>query len=155
MCGQSRFYRELNLIWSVRAGLTSTQKNAIVPQFQTRLFRVPLAAAQGMTLEALQKLNMGVIRLLIGAAADRNDRILGAMYVITALTLVHPGARAAYPWLYESVAEVEGGIEAPVGGVGVVGGGVGLFGVGWLTQILAAVGALEPPPLELPPPQNE
>lgn len=157
VAGQSRFYRELYLIWNVRAGLTSAQKNAIVPQFQTRLFRVPPSAARGMTLEALQKLNMGIIRLMISAATDRNDRILGAMYVVTALTLVHPGARAAYPWLYESVAEV-GEAPAPVGGAG------GLFGIqmGWITQILAAVGALdtppaaaEPPPLELPPAQGE
>lgn len=155
--GQARFYRELYMIWGVRAGLTSAQKNAIVPQFHTRLFRVPPGAARGMTLDALQKLNMGVIRLMIGAAADRNDRILGAMYVVTALTLVHSGARAAYPWLYESVAEEAA--EAPVGGAG----GGGLFGVqmGWLTQILAAVGALEtavnaePPPLELPPAHAE
>lgn len=162
VAGQARFYRELYMIWGIRAGLTSVQKNAIVPQFHTRLFRVPPGAARGMTLDALQKLNMGVIRLMISAAADRNDRILGAMYVMTALTLVHSGARAAYPWLYESVAEA-GAEEPPVGGVG----GGGLFGVqvGWLTHILAAVGALEaapapapaedsddePPPLELPP----
>ena len=162
--GQARFYRELYMIWGVRAGLTSTQKNAIVPQFHTRLFRVPPGAARGMTLDALQKLNMGVIRLMISAAADRNDRILGAMYVVTALTLVHEGARAAYPWLYESVAEVEGhgGAPAPVGGAG-GGGGGGIFGIqmGWITQILAAVGAAhaaadddEPPPLELPPAQG-
>jgi hypothetical protein len=156
--GHARFYRELYMIWNVRAGLTSAQKNAIVPQFHTRLFRVPPAAARGMTLEAVQKLNMGVIRLMIGSAADRNDRILGAMYVVSTLTLVHEGARTAYPWLYESVAEGGAAVvaaEAPVGGGGIFG-----IQMNWITQILAAVGALEgaaaaadePPPLELPAP---
>lgn len=155
--GQARFYRELYMIWHMRAGLTSTQKNAIVPQFHTRLFRVPPAAARGMTLEALQKLNMGTIRLLISSATDRNDRILGAMYVVSTLTLVHEGARTAYPWLYDSVAEgaaaapmLEGGaVAAPAGG--------GIFGLqmNWLTHLLTAVGALEgPPPLELPGPAD-
>lgn len=155
--GQARFYCELYMIWNVRAGLTSAQKNAIVPQYHTRLFRVSPAAARGMTLEALHKLNMGTIRLLISSATDRNDRILGAMYVVSTLTLVHDGARTAYPWLYDSVAEgmvaapiVEGAVVAPAGG--------GIFGIqmNWLTQILAAVGVLEGPPLlELPGPAAE
>ena len=46
---------------------------------------------------------MNVIRMFITSAVDKNDRILGAMYVVSALTLVNEQARNAYPWLYESV----------------------------------------------------
>jgi hypothetical protein len=60
-----------------------------------------------MTLEKIQSLNLGIIRTFITSATDKNDRILGAMYIISALTLVSPEARTAYPWLYESVVTEE------------------------------------------------
>jgi hypothetical protein len=101
------FYRELYEIWTFRAFLTSVQKNTIVPGYQRTLFqRTPLHIPD--TLEGLQRLNRSVIRQLISSAEDVQDRILGAMYVISAFTMVNDEARTAYPWLYESVRE-----EAP------------------------------------------
>ncbi len=102
--GQKRFYTELHAIWTHRAGLSIQQKTLIVPNFHTRLFRHPPWALIDQTLESMQKLNMTLIRNLITSAEDKNDRILGAMYVVSTLTIVSTGAREAYPWLYESVA---------------------------------------------------
>jgi len=101
--GHITFYRELHALWMHRAGLSMAQKNAIVPRFNTRLFRHPPWALRDQSTDALQKINMTTIQLLVTSAADKNDRILGAMYVISALTLVSAQARTAYPWLYDSV----------------------------------------------------
>jgi len=97
------FYREIHEIWNHRAGLSIQQKNLIVPRFSVKLFRHPPWALLDQPLETLQRVNMYTIRTLISSAEDRNDRILGAMYVISALTLVSHEARCAYPWLYDSV----------------------------------------------------
>jgi hypothetical protein len=96
------YYRELYDIWTFRAFLSAAQKNTIVPDYQRKIFqRSPLHIPD--TLEALQRLNRSTIKHMIRSAVNVNDRILGAMYVISAFTMVNEDARAAYPWLYESV----------------------------------------------------
>lgn len=153
--GQKRFYSEIHAIWTHRAGLSIQQKSLIVPHFSNRLFRLPVWGLIDQTLESMQKLNLGVIRSLITSAEDKNDRILGAMYVVSALTIVSPQAREAYPWLYESVA---GGIDdEPLPRID------DLFlhrrlalqnadGFHWLGQLLRLADHEPLPLLELPPP---
>ena len=140
---QYKFYSELYSIWTERAGLSHAQKATLVPQHATRLFRHPPWAMMDQPLEALQRINTGIIRAMISSAEDRNDRILGAMYVVSALTLVNDTARTAYPWLYDSVVE---GFAAPPMEVH-----HGLFGIRWLRDILNF--RHDPMPLlRLPPP---
>jgi hypothetical protein len=144
-----KFYRELHAIWSHRAGLSMQQKNAIVPHFMQRLFRHAPWALGEQTLESLQKINMNVIRLMISSAEDRNDRIIGAMYIVSTLTIVCDEAKQAYPWLYESVVE-EG--ESDVDNSP---HGAPLFGIQWLHNLLNIHNRLPPiPPLQLPPPHE-
>jgi hypothetical protein len=159
--GHRHFYSSLFDIWTHRAGLSITQKNTIVPGFASRLFRTPRWALADMSLDALQRINLGVIRMMISSATDRNDRILGAMYVVSTLTLVCDAARIAYPWLHESVVEVPAAAPAirherhPVL--------ANLLGIGWLNDLLALREAVDaaggapaaaPPPLALPPPAD-
>jgi hypothetical protein len=158
--GQRQFYNNLFNIWTHRANLSMAQKNTIVPGFAVRLFRTPRWALADMSLESLQKLNLGIMRQMITSAADRNDRILGAMYVVSTFTLVCDGARTAYPWLYESVVEEPAPPEARIlherrPAL------ANLLGIGWLQELLALRDGLEAaapdraaavPPLQLPPP---
>jgi hypothetical protein len=155
--GHLRFYTELHAIWSHRAGLSMQQKNAIVPGF-TQLFRHPPWALRSQSLATMQKLNINTIRTLITSASDRNDRILGAMYVISTLTLVNEDARRAYPWLYESVhdtsapespprdtVEMDDGISERREGIPFL----NFLGIQWIQELLRADAM---PPLRLPPP---
>lgn len=102
--GQSKFYRELFDIWNFRAGLSNIQKNSIVPQYHQKIFKHSPFTISIQPITSIQKINMSTIRHLITSAEDRNDRILGAMYVVTAFTVVNRQARIAYPWLYDSIA---------------------------------------------------
>lgn len=147
---QKKFYTELHAIWTHRAGLSIQQKNMIVPNFSARLFRYAPWALFDQTLESMQRLNMGVIRMFISSAADKNDRILGAMYVISGLTMVSDQARTAYPWLYESVAG-EPAEPAPVEHERRFTLG-NLVGIGWLGELIALAERDRLPPLRLPPP---
>ena len=98
-----RFYTELHSIWATRAGLTEEQKERIVPDHRRRLFRIVSVA--DLTADEIARLNVSTMRMFVSSAVDKNDRIVGAMYVVSTLTLVNREAREAYPWLYESVYE--------------------------------------------------
>jgi hypothetical protein len=152
--GQKRLYKELHALWTHRAGLSIQQKQLIVPNFVSRLFRYAPWALFDQTTESMMRLNMGVMRMLISSAEDRNDRILGAMYVVSALTLVHPQARLAYPWLYESVSDgavAEEGSQPGEDRRFTLGN---LIGVGWLGELIALAERERMPPLRLPPPSD-
>ena len=78
---------------------------------------------------------------MISSAEDRNDRILGAMYVVTTFTMVNRQARIAYPWLYDSVAFQ----EPPEMYMPQIEPFDTLFGINWLQGVF-----IEPiPPLSL------
>lgn len=148
--GQRAFYIELHGIWSHRAGLSVEQKNTIVPNYTHRMFRHPPWAIGNQPIETLQKLNMNCMKLLITSATDKNDRILGAMYVMTALTIVCEEARTAYPWLYESIREEPLAIPNQTARRARF---PQLFGIGWLNEIfnIQTMPPLALPPLALPP----
>jgi hypothetical protein len=146
--GQIKLYRELYDIWVFRAGLSIQQKNTIVPLHAQKLFRHTPWSISELPMESLQRVNMNVIRMMIQSAADRNDRILGAMYVVTAFTLVNRQARTAYPWLYETVSVQE--LEFPPNVAQEdVQPLANIFSVDWLNAIFHDT----LPPLMLPPPE--
>jgi hypothetical protein len=96
------FYVELHDIWFHRAELSNDMRNTIIPP-PARPFRLLVREVVAQrSLEILRKTNMDLIRMFISAATDRNERVLGAMYVITALTMVNSQCAESYPWLYES-----------------------------------------------------
>jgi hypothetical protein len=137
--GHQRFYKELFAIWHHRAGLSLAQKNTIVPNHAAELFRLPLWAVHHQPLHDMRTINMKQIEKFITCADDRNDRILGAMYIMSTLTIVCDEARTAYPWLYESVADGGAGdllFAEPFGT---------MFGIRWLQEMLAIAGHRDSP----------
>lgn len=97
-----RFYVELYDIWYHRAGLNSDMRNIIIP-YPARPFRYTLKEIIGSrNLEFLRKATLELIRMFISAAAENSDKSTGAMYVLTAMTLVNKECSESYPWLYES-----------------------------------------------------
>lgn len=112
--GHRRLYTELHDIWTHRAELTAAQRRAMVggrgaqPLFPTHPSEVWL-----LDRGALARMTLAALGTMVTAPAERADRVLCAMYAVTALTLVAAGAREAYPYLYESVAP---GVTSPGGG---------------------------------------
>jgi hypothetical protein len=103
-----RFIQELYDIWSYRAELTQQTRNQICPPYG-HLFSNPnsIAVMQDIRTAPFQSVadvNLGAIDRLIRSGVSDDDRSLGAFYVLSALTIVSPGAREAMPWLYQSVA---------------------------------------------------
>jgi hypothetical protein len=96
------FYVELHDIWFHRAELTNEMRNTIIPP-PARPFRLLIREVVAQkSLQILQKTNLDLIRMFVSAATDQSNRSLGAMYVLTALTLVNSDCAAQYPWMFES-----------------------------------------------------
>jgi hypothetical protein len=102
---QKLFYLHLLDIWTHRAGLSQEDKERIVPS-------VPNLFHWGITrITAIQQLstirtsNTHIMKKLVSSAIQQSDRVLGAMYILTALTQVSSTAAEAFPWLFESASE--------------------------------------------------
>ena len=94
-----RFYIELADIWFHRLGLTSQDRLRIGGN--VRPFTVPVNTSLIMQQKALRPLLLHTSKILVTSAASRNDRQLGAVYVLGALSLISPGTATAYPWLVD------------------------------------------------------
>lgn len=102
------FIQELYDIWTYRAELSTQTKCRICPPYGL-LFSNPnqiavMNDARTVPYHAVRDINIGTIDRLVRSGTTEDDRKLGAFYVLSALTLVSPGARDALPWLYQSVA---------------------------------------------------
>lgn len=98
-----RFYYELWDLWFYRVGLTEQQKSAICPQWRDPIksvFRVQLRDALARKeLKWHQTLALDCIEALTTRAVEKENRTLGALYVMTALSLASPKVREHYSWL--------------------------------------------------------
>ena len=112
-----RFIQELYDIWSYRAELPMQAKCQICPPMGclfanlNSVYQNPNSAAimseiRTAPFNVVREINLCVIDRLIRFGFTEDDRKLGAFYVLSALTLVSPGARNALPWLYQSVVTV-------------------------------------------------
>lgn len=97
-----RFIRELIDIWQYRAELTPETKQNICPPNGVPFGSVP-PSIYIYNREMLLSINAKVIENLVKNGTNRDCMCLGAYYVLAALTIVSQEARAAMPWLYESV----------------------------------------------------
>jgi hypothetical protein len=96
------FYVELYDIWFHRAELSSDMRRTIIPP-PAYPFKYPInQIVANNSLDFLRKINMDIIRMFISASPERSERTLGAMYIVTVMTLVNSECREMYPWLYES-----------------------------------------------------
>lgn len=98
-----QLYIELLDIWAHRASLMPADRARIVPG-PRRPFPLAVPAILIMQQKALRPLVLETCKLLVSTAAARSDKQLGAMYVLGSLSVVSPGAGAAYPWLVDMFA---------------------------------------------------
>lgn len=83
----NKFYCSLYDIWNYRAGLTNKIRNDIVPG--NNLFKLSHnQISHYKDRKKVQSIIIGVIDKLISSAENRSDKILGSLYVLTALSEV-------------------------------------------------------------------
>ena len=102
-----KFIRELSDIWGYRAELSHNVKISICPPLGDPFRGLNLRTIHVVyTYEKLKQLTLNIIDKLITLGISESDRILGANYVLCALTLVSEEAANTMPWLYHSVAPI-------------------------------------------------
>ena len=100
------FYNQLHDLWRFRGRLSFQFKNRICPLGDPFVAsplprqRQPLFDSQ---IEQLHGYCLNIMESLVFTASDVEDRRLGTLYVLIALTYVSIPARTALPWLYESM----------------------------------------------------
>ena len=104
-----RFARELCDIWNYRAQLTLTKKIEICPPHGNPFLGTPYFTnvatyinLNNLSNDTVTRFNVQIIENLIKTSIDIDNKSLGALYVLSALTLVCDEARNAMPWLYEA-----------------------------------------------------
>lgn len=100
------FYRKLYELWNWRLNLTRAQKEVIVPGHMsgpTRIFRFDPGDVIDKGRAWWEKQNLNLISAFISRAQDKENKKLGAMYVLMALVQVSPTAARALPWIVENL----------------------------------------------------
>lgn len=102
-----RFIRELYDIWSYRASLTSETKYQICPPNGNPFFHFNMISITNVDFRQLRNINLTCIENMINKGINESSQQLGALYVLSALSLVNNDVAQAMPWLYDSVALVQ------------------------------------------------
>jgi hypothetical protein len=100
-----KMIRELIDIWAYRAPLSIETKRLICPPLGNPFGRF-LNFSQLQTIENLddiRKYNLEILEKFVNSGIDRDNKCLGAYYVLGALTLVSEDAATSLPWLYQAV----------------------------------------------------
>ena len=96
-----RFLRELQDIWEYRAQIPYDVKVEICPPNGRPFYNIEIDRNSN-----IYSLKLGALKImnkLIDSAVNESNKSMGALYVLSALTLVSFEAAESMPWLYESV----------------------------------------------------
>ena len=99
-----RFIKELYDIWSYRASLSSETKYQICPPTGNPFLHFNIVSITNIDFKQLRNINLTCIENMINKSLIETNQQLGALYVLSALSIVNQDVAAAMPWLYESVA---------------------------------------------------
>ncbi len=101
------FYATLYSLWYRRLGLTHAQREAIVPSYETpvrRLFRFTPEQGKGRhSIAWWERYNLAMIEAFLTRSPEKEQRRLGAIYVLMGLVAVCDGAAESFPWLTETL----------------------------------------------------
>jgi hypothetical protein len=100
-----KMIRELIDIWSYRAPLSMETKRTICPPVGNPFTRL-VNFHQLHTIEnidEIRKYTLDILEKFVNSGIDRDNKCLGAYYVLGALTLVSEDAASSLPWLYQAV----------------------------------------------------
>lgn len=96
-----KFVRELMDIWVYRANLSLTVKKNICPPYGNPFSGFNILQP-GISLTALKHNILKIMETFVTKGVDQDSKVLGALYILTALTLVSKDAAEARPELYNS-----------------------------------------------------
>ena len=99
-----KFLRELVDIWQYRANLSIEIKKAICYPTGNPFQRLPNFNILHTlnNLDEVRKIILGIMEKLVNTGTNKDNKCLGAYYVLCAITLVNDDAATSLPWLFEA-----------------------------------------------------
>lgn len=97
-----KFIRELSDIWFYRAQITIETKKAICPMHDPFNFFNFNYILHENNLDKIRLYILHLLSKLVNSGINRDNKALGACYILGALTLVNSDAAESLPWLYQS-----------------------------------------------------
>jgi hypothetical protein len=99
-----RMLRELLDIWDYRAPLSMETKRAICPPIGNPFPNIVNFNQLNImeNIDDIRKYSLTILEKFVNYGIDRDNKCLGAYYVIGALTLVNAEAATSLPWLYQA-----------------------------------------------------
>lgn len=102
-----RLVRELIEIWEYRAQLTIQVKREICPPFGNPFRNINmLHITNEQNIDKIRKYIVELLEKFVNTGINIDSRILGAYYVLAALTLVNSDAATVLEWHYQSVSYI-------------------------------------------------
>ena len=99
-----RFLRDLTDIWNYRAQLSNETKRCICPPSGDPFRNISYNYLHNEpNIEKIKQTALDILEKFVNTGIDKDNKSLGAYYVLGALTLVNENAAASLPWLYQSV----------------------------------------------------
>jgi hypothetical protein len=99
-----KFIRELIDIWNYRAQLSNETKRNICPPVGDPFRNLSIQYIHSeQNLWNIKKVLIEIMEKLVNSGIDKDNKALGAYYVLGALTLVNTEAATSLPWLFQSV----------------------------------------------------
>ena len=99
-----KFIRELMDIWNYRAQLPTQTKRNICPPIGDPFRSLSIQYVNTEeNLWNVKKILLDIMEKFVNSGIDKDNRSLGAYYVLGALTLVNSEAATSLPWLFQSV----------------------------------------------------
>jgi len=99
----SFFYFSFATWWSYRANISAEVRRAICYLENPFEEMQELSNYRAISFERYQQSCVSLIEYMIHSGIDIEHRKLGALHVLTVLTIVSQGARESFPWLYEMI----------------------------------------------------
>jgi hypothetical protein len=98
-----KLVKELIEIWNYRAQLTNEIKRSICPPNGDpfRNLSIQYIHTEG-NISNVRKVILEIFEKMVNNGTDKDNKSLGAYYILGCLTLVNNDAAAALPWLYQS-----------------------------------------------------
>lgn len=96
----SLFLRELKDLFNYRLHLTIEQKREICPPLGNPFSDLPMTVDG---IDDFRGLLLTIMEKFVNSGSNRDGKCLGALYVLTALTIVSQPAAQSLPWLYQSI----------------------------------------------------
>jgi hypothetical protein len=104
--GYIRFIQTLYDIWTWQSNMTNAIRTRICPYFTPFAYGVPrsnIFLNRNPNIYYLKTNCLTIMENIVFSGGETEDRKLGVIHVLSALTMVSSGARHAMPWLFEAL----------------------------------------------------